>query len=294
MWQKKWRRKNHSILPDFQVTRITGRTRNQNTKQRVTWIRMIWILRRRRICWRQTPAWTWRSQGQPRTRTSPGNGMTLLGSCALSSWLSPCRLNRRMSVMLGIGKGVSDHVVRPNTRFCSEFVLSDRLCHLRGGVHYPEEWGLWIVRWIRSWWPCANISALSVRKEECDNDNEDSDDDNGDNNFNYPEWFIILCQVSVMMKNVIDCLTGGISYWAVGHGLCVGAVRRIIFIICEDDFFCWFWRLCWWCLPGILEQPFFRLGRFLCDGWRPSDRTCLWNLHILGPRFYPFFNLYQI
>ena len=39
-----------------------------------------------------------------------------------------------------------------------------------------------------------------------------------------------------MMKNVIDCLTGGISYWAVGHGLCVGAVRRIIFIICEDDF----------------------------------------------------------
>ena len=41
---------------------------------------------------------------------------------------------------------------------------------------------------------------------------------------------IILCQVSVMMKNVIDCLTGGISYWAVGHGLCVGAVRRIIFI----------------------------------------------------------------
>ena len=39
-----------------------------------------------------------------------------------------------------------------------------------------------------------------------------------------------------MMKNVIDCLTGGISYWAVGHGLCVGAVRRTIFIICEDDF----------------------------------------------------------
>ena len=40
---------------------------------------------------------------------------------------------------VGLGKGVSDHVVRPNTRFCSEFVLSDRLCHLRGGVHYPEE-----------------------------------------------------------------------------------------------------------------------------------------------------------
>ena len=36
-----------------------------------------------------------------------------------------------------------------------------------------------------------------------------------------------------MMKNVIDCLTGGISYWAVGHGLCVGAVRRNIFISCR-------------------------------------------------------------
>ena len=36
------------------------------------------------------------------------------------------------------GKG-SDHVVRPITRFCSEFALSDRLCHLRGGMHYPEE-----------------------------------------------------------------------------------------------------------------------------------------------------------
>ena len=31
-------------------------------------------------------------------------------------------------------------------------------------------------------------SALSVRYEECDdNNNEDSDDDNGDNDFNYPE-----------------------------------------------------------------------------------------------------------
>ena len=67
------------------------------------------------------------------------------------------------------------------------------------------------------------ILALSVRYEECDNDNEDSDD------FNNPV-IITLCQVSVMMKNVIDCLTGGISYWAVGHGLCVGTVRRIIFI----------------------------------------------------------------
>ena len=36
-------------------------------------------------------------------------------------------------------KGGSDHVVRPITRFCSEFALSDRLCHFRGGVHYPEE-----------------------------------------------------------------------------------------------------------------------------------------------------------
>lgn len=30
-------------------------------------------------------------------------------------------------------------------------------------------------------------------------------------------------EVSVMMKNVIDVLAGGISYWAFGHGLCVGA-----------------------------------------------------------------------
>jgi hypothetical protein len=27
-----------------------------------------------------------------------------------------------------------------------------------------------------------------------------------------------------MMKNVIDVLAGGLSYWAVGHGLCVGEV----------------------------------------------------------------------
>ena len=28
-----------------------------------------------------------------------------------------------------------------------------------------------------------------------------------------------------MMKNVIDCLMGGISYWAIGHGLTVGGVN---------------------------------------------------------------------
>ena len=33
-----------------------------------------------------------------------------------------------------------------------------------------------------------------------------------------------------MMKNVIDCLMGGISYWAIGHGLTVGGVN-----ICGDD-----------------------------------------------------------
>ena len=27
-----------------------------------------------------------------------------------------------------------------------------------------------------------------------------------------------------MMKNVIDVLAGGISYWAIGHGLCIGKV----------------------------------------------------------------------
>jgi len=29
-------------------------------------------------------------------------------------------------------------------------------------------------------------------------------------------------EVSIMMKNIIDCLMGGISYWAIGHGLTVG------------------------------------------------------------------------
>lgn len=33
-----------------------------------------------------------------------------------------------------------------------------------------------------------------------------------------------------MMKNVIDCLMGGISYWAIGHGLTVGRVS-----ICDND-----------------------------------------------------------
>ena len=33
-----------------------------------------------------------------------------------------------------------------------------------------------------------------------------------------------------MMKNVIDCLMGGISYWAIGHGLTVGRVN-----ICDND-----------------------------------------------------------
>ena len=32
-------------------------------------------------------------------------------------------------------------------------------------------------------------------------------------------------QVSIMMKNMIDCLMGGISYWAIGHGLTVGEVN---------------------------------------------------------------------
>ena len=36
-----------------------------------------------------------------------------------------------------------------------------------------------------------------------------------------------------MMKNVIDCLMGGISYWAIGHGLCVGRVR--LFHDDDDD-----------------------------------------------------------
>ena len=35
------------------------------------------------------------------------------------------------------------------------------------------------------------------------------------------------------MKNVIDCLMGGISYWAIGHGLCVGRVR--LFHDDDDD-----------------------------------------------------------
>ena len=33
-----------------------------------------------------------------------------------------------------------------------------------------------------------------------------------------------------MMKNMIDCLMGGISYWAIGHGLTVGEVN-----ICDDE-----------------------------------------------------------
>ena len=37
-------------------------------------------------------------------------------------------------------------------------------------------------------------------------------------------------QVSIMMKNMIDCLMGGISYWAIGHGLTVGEVN-----ICDDE-----------------------------------------------------------
>lgn len=65
-----------------------------------------------------------------------------------------------------------------------------------------------------------------------------------------------------MMKNVIDCLMGGISYWAVGHGLCVGAVRRIIFIICEDDFFVDFGV----CVDDVCQEywnnPFFGWGDF--------------------------------
>ena len=32
----------------------------------------------------------------------------------------------------------------------------------------------------------VQTSALSVRYEECDNNDEDSDGDNSDNNFNYP------------------------------------------------------------------------------------------------------------
>ena len=41
--------------------------------------------------------------------------------------------------------------------------------------------------------------------------------------------------------------------------------------------------------PGILEQPFFRVGRFLFDSGRAPDWAGLWNLHIFGIYHFLFF-----
>ena len=99
-----------------------------------------------------------------------------------------------------------------------------------------------------------------------------------------------------MMKNVIDCLMGGISYWAIGHGLCVGRVR--LFHDDDDDDLHMVMTVMMMVVimvifPGILEQPFFRVGRFLFDSGRAPDWAGLWNLHIFGIYHFLFF-LYHI
>ena len=94
-----------------------------------------------------------------------------------------------------------------------------------------------------------------------------------------------------MMKNVIDCLMGGISYWAIGHGLCVGRVR--LFHDDDDDLHMVITVMMMVVImvifPGILEQPFFRVGRFLFDSGRAPDWAGLWNLHIFGIYHFLFF-----
>ena len=95
-----------------------------------------------------------------------------------------------------------------------------------------------------------------------------------------------------MMKNVIDCLMGGISYWAIGHGLCVGRVR--LFHDDDDDDLHMVMTVMMMVVimvifPGILEQPFFRVGRFLFDSGRAPDWAGLWNLHIFGIYHFLFF-----
>ena len=94
------------------------------------------------------------------------------------------------------------------------------------------------------------------------------------------------------MKNVIDCLMGGISYWAIGHGLCVGRVR--LFHDDDDDdlhmvITVMMMVVIMVIFPGILEQPFFRVGRFLFDSGRAPDWASLWNLHIFGIYHFLFF-----
>ena len=96
-----------------------------------------------------------------------------------------------------------------------------------------------------------------------------------------------------MMKNVIDCLMGGISYWAIGHGLCVGRVR-LFHDHDHDDLHMVMTVMMMVVImvifPGILEQPFFRVGRFLFDSGRAPDWAGLWNLHIFGIYHFLFFS----
>ena len=181
----------------FQAMRITGYTRRLNMMEKLTqsW-RRIWRLMR--WTW-PAPAWGRRSP----TRTSSGSGTMPLGSCVPSSWLSPCRwyfiwmacaehwpydifIQTGFAILEGGCTTLKNEVC--NTFYQDTFFQGTFIQEFVFSKHF----------YSRHFLSRHFLKTLFIKTPT---------------------------QVSIMMKNVIDCLMGGISYWAIGHGLTVGGVN---------------------------------------------------------------------